>query len=174
MDYNYEPPNILFLKGCFLDDCKSVEDLFDQKLLTASQADVDFYTKDIKYDKIPTVFENLDTWPKSTNIKCWVCDCVFYTRPIFIPSSIDRDNKMDTEGNFCFWGCAALYINLHYNTEERWEKHAMLRKLFTVFTGETIKEIVPAIPKTEMVQYGGKKTIKEFSNYQIVLLTRKR
>lgn len=160
---DYEVPNILFLKGCFLDNCSNIEDIFDQKLMIESQQCSDYYEiANITYDKLPTEFESLSKWPVTTNLKCWGCDCNFHNRPIFIPNSIEHNNKMDTHGNFCSWGCAALYIDLHYNLDEKWEKHAMLRKLYKIFTGNNIKDIIPAIPKTEMIQYGGKKTVKEY------------
>jgi hypothetical protein len=161
--YNFEPPNILFLRGCFLDDCNSVEDLFDQKLMIESATNHEYYEmKNTQYDEIPTTFVSLDAWPKKTNLKCWSCDCSFQTRPIFIPLSMGRSGQMDVKGNFCLWGCAAQYINLHYDADERWEKLALLRILYKIFTCNTITHIVPSSPKTEMIQYGGKKTIKEY------------
>lgn len=163
---NYEPPNVLFLRGCFLDDCNSVEDLFDEKLMNEGIPECEFYEiKDTQYNKIPQTFESLDVWPKKTNLKCWMCDCSFQNIPIFIPLTIDKNNHMDTLGNFCAWGCAARYIDLYFDFDERWEKHALLRVLYHLFTGNLINEIVSAHPKTEMVQYGGKKTVKEYREH---------
>lgn len=167
---NYEPPNVLFLKGCFLRDCDSVEDLFDQKLLSADIQEPAFYEiKNIEYDKIPNKFVSLESWPTVTNLKCWNCGNTFTSRPIFIPLVIESNGHMDPHGNFCSWGCGGLYINLHYDTDDRWEKHAMLRALYKVFTKKTIHEIIPALCKTSMIQYGGKKTIKEYRDHLLIL-----
>lgn len=166
----YDPPNILFLKGCFIDDCDSLEDIFVKKLMeSTTNGDVSYEIKNQEYNKIPSVFKSLDTWPSKTNLKCWSCDCDFHTRPIFIPTTIYSNNDMDTEGNFCMWGCASRYINTFYNVDERWEKHAMLRELHEIFTGSFIEDIVPSPPKTEMVQYGGRKTKKEYRDHLMCL-----
>jgi hypothetical protein len=68
---------------------------------------------------------------------------------------------MDPLGNFCSWGCASLYINLYF-TSDKWEKHGYLRLLYKIFTGEHIDEIIPAGPKTDMRQYGGNKSPREY------------
>lgn len=158
MDYQYEP-KILFLRGCFLENCNSIEDLFYEKILSDGQI-ITENSNDIVYDKIPQVFTSVDSWIQTTNLKCWNCDCTFDTLPIFIPLSINTDDSMDTLGNFCLWGCAARYINTILDYDVRWEAHALLRTLYRTFTGKKIEEIIPAEPKTEMIQYGGKKPSK--------------
>lgn len=169
---SYDQPNILFLRGCFVSDCNSIEDLFDERIIDASMVDSEIYdTKDIVYDKIPKVFTSVSEWIQQTNLKCWSCDCNFHNVPIFIPTSLeksdDTDNicgSMDTLGNFCSWNCAALYINLHYMGSNRWEKHELLKLLYKIFTKTTIDEIVQSSPKTNMEQYGGKQTQQEYRN----------
>jgi hypothetical protein len=159
--------NIMFLQGCFLDDCDTIEDLFDEKLMHECNTEHKTYDiESIQYDKIQPKFVNITLWSKHTNIKCWMCDCSFQTVPIFIPSTIDKDTD-NTEyigviGNFCSWECASLHINLYFNADERWEKHLLLLHLHKIFTGKQVDEIVPAFHKTAMVQYGGDKTVNEF------------
>lgn len=167
---NYNQPNILFLRGCFLSDCSSIEDLFDERLVIQSMPEDDLYdVKEVVYNDIPRHFTSLDSWVKKTNVKCWSCDCNFHNVPIFVPISLERSDieekkcgNMDTLGNFCSWNCAAQYINLHFNGCEKWEKHELLKLLYKIFTGSTIEEIVESPPKTMMKQYGGKKTQQEY------------
>jgi len=160
-----EYPNILFLRGCFLKDCVSIEDIFDARLIQEYTASV----PDVKHDKIPEVYVNLDTWPKKTNLLCWECSCSFQSIPLFIPRSVkqpvsdaDISGDMNTIGNFCSWGCAARYINLHFSGNDKWEKHNLLRLLYKKITGRITYNIRPAQAKTVMIQYGGSQTIQEF------------
>lgn len=159
---DYEPPNVLFLKGCFLDDCDTIEDLFDEKLMNAGIPEHIYGLTNTEYNKIPHKFTSIDDWPKNTNLKCWQCDCSFQSIPIFIPKTIETNGNMDVLGNFCSWNCASLYINLHFNSDQKWENHSMLKILYRVFTEKDIDEIIPAPPKTDMVQYGGKQSLKEY------------
>lgn len=169
---SYDQPNILFLRGCFLEDCNSIEDLFDERLVSESMPENKLYDiKDISYDKIPTYFTLIDKWTKKTNLKCWLCDCNFHNMPIFIPTVIENsDNldsvcgRMDVLGNFCTWNCASAYINFNYKGHTKWEKHEMLKLLYKIVTGKKIDEILPSPRKTIMKQYGGNKTSQEYRN----------
>ena len=38
-----------------------------------------------KYDTIQPMFESIETWPKSNNIRCWTCDFTFTNIPVFVP-----------------------------------------------------------------------------------------
>lgn len=38
-----------------------------------------------QYDIIPRWFVNIETWPRSTNLDCWYCDCKNPGMPWFIP-----------------------------------------------------------------------------------------
>jgi hypothetical protein len=143
-----------------------MEDLFDKRILEAFN-DV----AEIIYDKIPPKFTSIDTWPKSTNLKCWNCDCNFLTVPIFIPVCIETNDlksmtgSMDTQGNFGSWNCASRYINIHFESSKRWERHEFLKILYSVFTGDDISDILPANPKTIMKQYGGDITPHEYREH---------
>lgn len=170
---NNNYPHILFLRGCFLSDCDSIEDIFDEKLV--SQIGNSYNTElpicDTKYDNIPSYFTDINTWIKKTNIKCWFCDCNFFNQPIFIPNNIQKItdskktiNKIDVNGNFCSWNCTASYIHLHYSRSKKWEKLQLLKMLYKIFNGVTIDHIVPSPPKTLMRQYGGNLTVLEYKN----------
>jgi hypothetical protein len=173
---SYNQPDILFLRGCFISDCSSIEDLFDEHLVNQSLLDNNYDIKDIPFDRIEKQFTTMENWIKKTNIKCWSCDCNFHNIPIFIPSSIERSDvvgqltgSMDTLGNFCSWNCASLYINMNFISNEKWERHELLKLLYKIFTGNDINEIVQSPPKTIMKQYGGKITQQEYQNILIKL-----
>lgn len=161
---DYEPPNVLFLRGCFLSDCKSIEDKFDEKLLNEGSYGNTYEIKNTTYDKIPKTFTSLESWKKSTNLKCWYCDCTFESVPLFIPKNVEKDGSMGVLGNFCSWNCASSHINLHFDSDQKWEKCLLLKLLYRDFTGDEINEILPAPNKTEMIQYGGKKTPQQFKD----------
>jgi hypothetical protein len=167
---SYDQPNILFLRGCFIGDCNSIEDMFDEQLVNQSMPECEIYQiSDTVYDEIPKRFTSKEKWINKTNIKCWSCDCNFHNVPVFVPTSLERSDSvvqtygsMDVLGNFCSCNCAAQYINLHFTGSEKWEKHELLKLLHKMFTGSTIDYIVPSPPKTLMKQYGGKKTQQEY------------
>jgi hypothetical protein len=174
---SYDQPNILFLRGCFICDCSSIEDLFDEQLVKQSLPESDLlYANTIVYDSIPKQFTSVDLWIKKTNLKCWSCDCNFHNAPIFVPASIERSEtidqltgSMDTLGNFCSWNCAAQYINTHFAGNKRWEKHELLKLLYKIFTGDIIDEIIQSPPKTNMEQYGGKESQYDYQQNLLVM-----
>lgn len=168
---NYDEPNILFLRGCFLKNCSSIEDMFDERIMKESFLDgKTMPLEEIVYDKIPEKFVSLETWVKKTNLKCWNCDCNFYTIPIFVPEYMKDPDVPDRKhgdigvhGNFCSWNCASFYISLMFR-DVKWEKDSMLKILYTIFTGDTIHTIPHAPSKTKMVQFGGSMTRTEYKN----------
>jgi hypothetical protein len=172
---SYASTSILFLRGCFPEDCDSIEDLFDARILDATLDDEAYDMKKVMYDSIPHKFVEFKSWPRTTNLLCWTCDSSFHNIPIFIPCSIEpsaagiaNDEKktvigsMDVLGNFCSWNCAAAYINTTFKGTDKWERHEFLKILYKRFTQEGITEIVPSEPKTVMEQYGGFKTRQEY------------
>ena len=168
---SYDQPNILFLRGCFLSDCKSIEDMFDARVMDEAMPEGKLYeSKEIEYDTLAKKFTTLEAWASTTNLKCWTCDCNFYTIPIFVPNNIERAKdstklcgSMDVIGNFCSWNCASHHINIYFTGSKRWEKHEFLKVLYKIFTGGVITEdIAPSPPKTNMVQYGGSQTLEEY------------
>jgi hypothetical protein len=174
---SYDQPNILFLRGCFINDCSSIEDIFDEQLVSQSMIERELYdVKEIVFDTIPKIFTGVETWIQKINIKCWSCDCNFHNIPVFVPSSIERSDNvgqltgsMDTLGIFCSWNCAAQYINMFFTGCEKWEKHELLKLLYKIFTGKTIEEIIPSPSKTIMKQYGGNKSQQEYRENLIKL-----
>ena len=171
----YDQPNILFLRGCFVKDCNSVEDMFDERIIDESINENKMYNNiHVIYDDIPPVFTSLETWPKNTNIKCWSCSCSFYGPPIFIPGDFAASKSpgevcdgIDVIGNFCSWGCSSRWIDMHYTGNCKWEKKEMLKLLYKMMNGETINEIISSPCKTIMKQYGG--SVKECDYKKLVI-----
>lgn len=141
---------IIFLRGVFLADCETINDKFRKHVMSDVGEKIETQQS---YDIIPKVFTSLDSWPKSTNIKCWFCTLTFSTRPVFVPG---RDIKQ-VNGNFCWFNCAAAWINLQPENVQ-WEMREQLKELYYIFTGKRVNVILPAHAKTEMKEYGGMST----------------
>lgn len=177
---NYEQPNILFLKGCFLSDCSNIEDQFDERLINESRVNEKYDLEEIIYDKIPDRYESFVEWKQNTNIRCWTCDCHFYTPPKFLPLIIHPSKDpskphggMDVHGSFCSWPCAVTEIELYFTDKKR-EMYDMLYLLYSEFNnGKKITFIPPAKRKIEMSQYGkGDLTIKKYKEQNIELMNK--
>lgn len=177
---NYEQPNILFLKGCFLSDCSNIEDQFDERLINESRVNEKYDIEEIVYDKIPDRYESFSEWKKNTNIRCWTCDCHFYDTPKFLPLIIHpsmepskQHSGMDVHGNFCSWPCAATEIELYFSPKKR-EMYDMLYFLYSEFNdGKKITFIPPARRKIEMSHYGkGDLTIKKYKEKNLEIMNK--
>jgi hypothetical protein len=167
MEIMYTESNILFLRGCFPNNCDNIEDLFDERIIRESNPDS---YDSIIYDKIPSVFESLTEWPMKNNLKCWNCDSDFNNIPIFIPSYLGRytphnnlKKVIKTLGNFCKWGCASRYIDDNFRRDDKWEKHALLKQLYNTFTGRNINDIIMAPKRVRLHIYGGDLTYADYS-----------
>lgn len=171
----FQMPNILFLNGVYMRDCKDVGDMMADRLselvafeTSNDQKSLSMMGKD-KYDKIQILFVSADTWPYSTNIACWQCSCSFSWEPVFIPHNIMQSDTVPeeympikAEGNFCSFPCAGEWVRTEVNRDKRWDKIEMLKLLHFIITGQTIVAI-PSVPKkTSMVQYGGHLTISQY------------
>lgn len=157
METLYIVPNILHLKTT-LEDCKSIEDLFDDLLMDKFDCDDEPRELIYSYDKIPKVFTTLKAWPKSTNLKCWSCDFVFDAVPVFVPLGIKESGtgmEISVLGNMCSFPCAALYINTHYNKQKAWTLMDNLCFLFKLYKGKYVDQISTSPPKTILQAYGG-------------------
>jgi len=160
METSYRRPNILFLRGVCVDDLKSNDSIFDRKFTTdAAQP-----TPRVLYQSLPEHFTTMESWPKSTNLKCWQCDCQFSNPPVFMPSDMYRGRKgeivFDTHGCFCTFNCAQGYIDEKYRGDPTiFDKEKYLKTLYQVYTGKKIVKIVASPPKTKMQQYSGERGV---------------
>jgi hypothetical protein len=170
----------LFIPGVFKTDCVKIENTFHDRLLNVAENNGKIY------DKIPMVFTDLESWPKSTNLLCWNCKRCIRNRPWFEPQSIDshqtgkagvfvkanelnrgtvKNNSycINVRGIFCSPNCVVRYIYTNArDMAERLNKIAMLLFVFEIFTGSSVQDIQPAPSFTEMLQYGGNLTEQEY------------
>jgi hypothetical protein len=162
----YVKPNILFLKGVTRNDYKSIEDKFDEKLMECAYSE-NIPEKNAKiYDKIPENFRGMEKWPTKTNLKCWNCDRNFETAPKFIPTNMYKAGSEISSGvlgNFCSFSCTVSEtIRRFQDKEELWQHLSFIKELYFTFTGKKVEIISPGIEKTEMKQYGGDLSSREF------------
>ncbi len=156
--------SILFLK-----------DVYPQDVILKPEAIVNFETDDsdtepyenqeAKNEIIPQTYTGLANWPKSTNLRCWHCDCIYEERPITLPKSLDRVGtlndgtaifSMSIEGFFHSWACAAAYNENYSPSGTKEDRVNLLTRLFEDFNpGKTVTMIPSAEPKTVMKQWSG-------------------
>jgi hypothetical protein len=152
---------IIFLKGILIDDYKNIEDEFNERLLeNITQNDL-YKNEHIQYDIIPPIFESMEKWPKTTNIRCWTCDFTFVSIPIFIPLSIKQIDDIwiiGVLGNFCSFTCASRHI-IDYLDKDLQDN---LIKLYEIYYNVKIHKIEPTPRRTLMEKYGGYMTEETF------------
>jgi hypothetical protein len=154
----YKESKILFIKGVFIKDCIPLDDIFEQQILEK----LNINTHILSYNKIPSNFVNNNTWIKNTNVKCWYCDLNFDNVPVFIPKIIEHsginntDYNIITFGCFCSFCCAVAYVDI-YNAKicDNIKSKEMLKFLYMIFNGTSIKELLPSPNKYTMEHYGG-------------------
>lgn len=110
------------------------------------------------YRSLPDRFISLAQWPQSCNLKCWHCDRMFNTRPLFIPDDPLADGSYGVKGVFGDWPCMARFINDNY-PDQKYVYNALMLQLYFIFTGIRIEKIPLAPPKTIMKQYCGESGI---------------
>jgi hypothetical protein len=188
MIYTEKIPKILFIKGVFKKDCQT-DDIFDKRVLEGSIDDIDDINPLIdesnlncgqftNYEKLPNIFNDIETWKKNTNLCCWNCTLQFTSTPVFIPKVIEPvtiKNKGDREksnskkfsisvhGVFCTFGCAKQYIETrNYSYSDRVEALNKIRLLHKLFYNTKMKEDIKYPLPIQLKQYGGDLTVSEF------------
>jgi len=159
MDYDEDPPTIMRLTGVKYADYVSIEDVFSKRLLEEAAANPGAVPP--VYDRIPKKFESMSLWPKEVTVRCWCCDRLFSSRPVFIPLEItgnERAPHMKPMGVFCSFSCATLHIDIEFSGADRERFMRNLLHLFFIFTGKRLLLIKPAPRKTEKIPYGGDMT----------------
>lgn len=157
-------PKVLFIKGVFIKDCTTIDDLFDEQIMDQVHDDpveINIYTP------LPTIFYSMKLWPAKTNLRCFYCDMNFEDVPKFAPKTIEPSKEgytMTTEGCFCTFNCVVSFIDLYYpKIHDNLNKKNMLKLLHKVFTGNAVTEIKKSPSKYNMIQYGGMWTHQEFA-----------
>jgi hypothetical protein len=173
---------VLFIKGVFKKDCVS-DDIFEKRILERIDNTIDqpiplngesTYTSNfISYEKLPSIFEDINTWQKQTNLLCWNCSLSFTSIPVFIPQVIEpyshkhNDNvkySIGVHGVFCSFICAKHYVKTNYHTlVDRIETLNKLELLYTLFYNAKMKDITDYPSPLQMKQYGGDLSVEEFT-----------
>lgn len=171
---------VLFLSDVFVKNCQMMEDLFHDRLVSSHETDQRHLKK---YDKIPALFTSWETYPKQTNLKCWICGRLFKEQPWFEPQSIEPISRGPTgriilasdtcdndkhfsvvpRGNFCSKNCVRYHINRSDDDiAVKHDKVAMLKFVAQMRSGSPVLDIQPCINPVEMIQYGGNMTEAEW------------
>ena len=99
------------------------------------------------------------TLPENTTVACFWCCENFKGRPCIIPTNV-IDDVWRVYGNFCSPQCSMAYlISELLDTHTRWERIALLNRLYSTFTEG---RIYPAPPRECMERFGGTISSEEF------------
>ena len=145
---------IIFLKDIQIDDYRDIEDEFNDRLLQNLEDQDNYKIDSLKYDIIPPIFTSIEEWPKTNNIRCWVCDFTSKSIPVFIPLTMKQTENswnISVLGNFCSFNCACRYI-IDYLDKELLNN---LIKLYYLFYKVKIYKIEPTPNRQIMEKYGG-------------------
>lgn len=156
---------ILFLKGVSVSDIIYVEDIFNQELIETDNS-LDGNKGDVVvWDKIPTTFTNMESWARSTNIRCWHCTLKFRSTPWFIITGINSSSEgkiMDIKGNFCSCGCLMGYVKKNYCKREHFDIYHNVYSLYKIMNGKSINHIKSSPEMYCLKMYGGELSIDEY------------
>lgn len=159
---------IICLKGIDPNEYADIEDIFEQQIKESAELtkDIDPVVQ-IEFDQIPPQFTSIDSYPITTNLKCWHCDFTFMSRPVFIPTYITKTG-MGTLGNFCSFSCASSYITNQTDVDKEYAIN--LLNLYKIFNCKDVNYIPPAPKKYIMQKYGGylsdEKYLAQISNLE--------
>lgn len=162
----WEESNIMFLKGVHLDDYISIENMFEEELLStdmpSQQYDVEVFYKN------PSTFSGLDNWPKQTNLHCWYCSLSFTGMPWFIINFINNTPKgvtMDVRGNFCGCGCLMGWIKQNIPARDAFDKVQNAHRLYEIVYGKRTTHIETPMNMYAMQMFGGDLTLEEYRKH---------
>jgi len=139
--------DLLIMYDIFLKDIKK-----NDKPITQSIVNLPIY------DSIPSIYNGLERWPISTNLRCWECSLQFDNRPCFIPTNPRRIGKTDTYdvyGNFCKWQCAIKYAKSNISPNNLWFTIKYIGLLCKSWYNINITDIPDATDKIELAEYCG-------------------
>jgi len=162
---DFVEPYILFLKGVSLDDIVTIEDMFNQEILDASDTTMPDNAEESVWDRVSTEFVSLDKWSKSTNIRCWFCTLKFKSMPWFIINNISltADGKVyNIKGNFCSCGCLMGFVKRNYSNRENFDIYHNVYSLYKIFTGRQKISILPSPDIYNLLIYGGTMSMEAY------------
>jgi hypothetical protein len=167
MSHIFSQKPILFLKGTFKSDCKSLDQLVEERF--SENIKDQGYEKPL-YDKVPKYFETTEKWPKSLNLNCPICtkSCLTPDGPLYaIPKGFDSNGKIPIFGIiFNTPVCAAKFISIYQKDSEVYKQY--LLKFHNIITGEDRKiEFIPTSDLWEISCYGGDRDLNDWLKIQV-------
>jgi hypothetical protein len=99
--------------------------------------------------------------PHKSSIACFWCAHTFDTQPCVLP---EREEKgvFRVYGNFCCPECAMAYLlNENLDTHVRWERIALLHRIYHI---GNLGVIYPAPPRESLTHFGGVLSIEQYRN----------
>lgn len=170
--------SILFFPGIFIERSRIEEvinnyemDLINSQLKLIEGSNDSANT----YDKIPSEFRNKKNWLQETNLLCSTCSKPIDGQPIPLPLYIVHDEHA---GECVYkgitslhhsWTCASRYNTTH--KENNMTGYFALRHLHQSWNNLKIPVDIPiGLPHTDMLQYGGKLTDKQWDDLNRYLL----
>ncbi len=127
-------------------------------------------TNKISYTSPPDKITSIQSWIKSTNLYCANCKRKHSNVPIPIIHYLNDDNSMILYGQLlcCSFPCAQRFINYNFSIYEKSVKTTLLKRFYTLLTGQTINVIKESLDPYRMLYYIGEKdgiSIDEFIEY---------
>ncbi len=161
MDKLPKKTNLLILRGVYARDFSPIDSIYDKN----SKYNIKLES-DTVYTEIPKKFTCVESWPKFSNLKCWNCDQLPKSSPVFIPMNLEMNNISDVYGHFDKWECAVSHVIKEFPKELQWDALRAISIIESQFTGIRRERIMPAPPKYLMKQYCGKSglTVKEWQD----------
>lgn len=154
-------PRILYLKGVFVADCKSLNDVVDEKFMN----EFDLTADDMKVNVgsqgagLPRFYEGCAKWPSKMTAACATCSIKADVAPKTILKMIEKDKSgaprcPHNSLQFHSWPCAAYHIKYFMGNDQRYKLN--LAYLYEELEGKKhVGEIEAAQPIWLMTQYGG-------------------
>jgi len=172
-DTNFTVPTLLHLKGVHMEDCEDVADVFEAQLLEESLDNMTISSKNkCIYDKIPSKFTTIESWPTKTNLRCWHCTLEHSNVPVFIPDRISTmDNTIIVLGSYCSFSCAAADIPRHF-PERVWTITETLKIVYERFYKRKVADMPKSPDRKELELYGGTMTVQQYVE-EVTKLTKK-
>lgn len=111
------------------------------------------------FNNIPNKLNSPLDMPMQTSLWCWNCSLPFTTRPVYLPMS----KITDRDGVFCTFSCCTRYTDTITDENLRTDLRKNLFNLVKIYypnRGNYI--LIAASKKTDMIHYGGHKTVEQY------------
>ena len=165
--------NIIFLRGIFFKEIRTLEDHMIEENLAAHEMKASAAMIPTINDIRVTRFRNKKQWSESykdSTLKCWYCGLSFKGIPCFIPRQIRNTStgkEFDTHGLFCGFACSFSFLKSQsefFKQKTYLDRLMMLKILFTEFYNKRIVEFKEAPYIYDLSTYGGHIDVVEYRN----------